>query len=212
MTTPTLRIKSTWFKSGDKRSPAEHASAMAFIVFRVAGQVLKRMRGADFDIDTGPAYFAFLRECLVFLISVVDRQASGRLDPDERQAFTVALVRHVARILQDNESDLLGPPAPGDASHADRFVDLVNEVVAHYAEFGSDPRASADAGFRPDFAYLRYFGHRLEPTVPAKDRLWVVDQVVAIEGPDAVDVVAGALRSLFDPAPRPARRGRLSGD
>ena len=71
--------------------------------------------------------------------------------------------------LRDNESDLL-VPRPGDASHADRFVDLVNEA-AHYAEFGSDPRASADAGFRPDFACATS-GHRLEPTLPAKDRLW----------------------------------------
>jgi hypothetical protein len=92
------------------KAPAEQASAMAFIVFRVAQNLLKRMRGADFDIDAGPPYFAFLREVLVFLVAVTDRLAHARLPAAARQEFTVALVRHLARNLQENEDHLLGPP------------------------------------------------------------------------------------------------------
>jgi hypothetical protein len=124
---------------------------MAFIVWRVAQQMLKRMRGAQFDIDAGRPYFDFMREVLVFLIAISDRIAHDRLSAADRQAFTPALVHHVARTLQDNEDALLGP-ATGAATHADTFVELVNEVVGHYAEFGADPAPPADAqGFHPDF-------------------------------------------------------------
>lgn len=212
MQPPALRIKSTWFKPGAARTPAEQASAMAFIVFRVALQMVKRMRRAEFDIDAGVPYFAFLREALLFLLAVVDRLAAEHYDAEGRQAFTVALVQHTARTLEGNEVDLLGPPPAGQASYGERFIDQFNAIVPHYAEFGADAQAPAAAGFRPDFGFLRYFGSRVEATVPPKDRHWVLDQVMAVEAPDAVDTVAKALRGLLDPAPRPARRSRLNGE
>ena len=104
-TLPTMRIKTRWFKSGETKSETEQAGAMAFIVWRVAQQMLKRMRGAQFDIDAGPQYFAFMREVLVFLVAVTDRIAHARLSAAGRAEFTVALVRHLARTLQESEDE-----------------------------------------------------------------------------------------------------------
>ena len=211
--TPAMRIKSHWFKAGEPKSAAEQASAMAFIVWRVAQSLLKRMRGAQFDIEAGPAYFAFMREVLVFLAAVTDRIAHARLDPAARGDFTAALVRHLARTLQDNEHDLLGPVAPGAPSHADTFIDLVNELSTHYAEFDGVPPTHGEAsGFEPGFTFVRYLGSRLEPTLPAKDRHWVIDQVMAIEAPEAIAIIQRSMRDLYDAAPRPARRGGIRGD
>jgi hypothetical protein len=208
-----MRIKSVWHKPGAGHTPAEQAGAMAFIVWRVAHQLLKRMRGADFDIDAGAPYFAFLREVLAFLVAVVDRLAAERLPAAAREAFTVALVHHVARTLADNEDELLGAPLPGAPPHADAFVDLVNELAPHYAEFGTDPSPPEPAlSFHPDFAFLRYLGSRLAPTLPDKDRPWVLDQVIAIEAPEAVAIVRRSMRDLHDPSPRRPRRATLSGD
>jgi hypothetical protein len=207
-----MRIKSHWFRPGAAKTPADHASAMAFIVWRVAQNLLKRMRGAQFDIDAGPPYFAFLREVLVFLIALTDRLAHARLGAEARAEFTVALVRHLARILSENAHDLLGPPAAGAAPYADDFIDLVNEVTRHYAEFGADPSARDDADFQPDFAFVRYLGSRLEPTLPEKDRRWVVDQVMAVEAPEAIAIVQRSMRDLHDAQPRRERRSTLSGD
>ncbi len=213
MSTPAMRIKSHWFKPGAGKSAAEQASAMAFIVFRVAQNMLKRMRGAAFDIDAGPLYFAFLREVLVFLAAVTDRIAHARLDEAARQEFTVALVRHLARTLQENEDRLLGPPPVGAPTHADTFIDLVNELAQHYAEFGADPEARDEAaGFEPDFAFVRYLGRRLEATLPEKDRRWVIEQVMAAEAPEAVATVQRSMRDLYDAAPRRVRRAAVSGE
>lgn len=208
-----MRIKSRWFKTGDSKSDAEQASAMAFIVWRVAQQMLKRMRGAQFDIDAGPMYFAFMREVLVFLVAVVDRIAHARLSVVGRGEFTVALVRHVARTLQESEDEWLGAAVAGVPSHADTFIDLVNEVTQHYAEFGAEPGVpDAGAGFQPDFAFVRYLGKRLEPTLPEKDRRWVIDQVMAAEAPEALGIVQSSMRNLYDPAPSRPRRSGMSGD
>ena len=213
-TPPAMRIKNRWFGSAEGKSAAEQASAMAFIVFRVARQMLERMRSAGFDIDPGPGYFAFLREVLCFLVALADRLACERLGADGRAEFTAALVRHLARNLAENEDGLLGPRPAGSPSHAETFIDLVNELSAHYAEFGADPQPPADAiGFHPDFGFQRYLGVRLEPTLPDKDRRWVLDQVMVIEAPEAITVVQRSMRELLDPRQSPARRrSALSGD
>ena len=207
-----MRIKSHWFKAGAPKSAEQQASAMAFIVWRVALNMLKRMRGADFDIDAGVPYFAFMREVLVFLIAVVDRTAYAKMDGDARNTFTTAMVRRCADTLAGNETDLLGPRGEA-ASYQDSFIDLVNEVTPHYAEFDADPAtAGTDAAFAPGFAFLRYLGSRLEPTLPAKDQRWVLDQVMAIEAPEAVDIVRKAMLDLMSTEARPSRRSSMSGE
>lgn len=213
LTPPALRIKSQWFKPGVTRTAADHASAMAFIVFRQANHWLKRMRGAHFEIDAGPAYFAFLNEVLAFLVAVTDRLAHQRLDAEGRAEFTTALVRHLARTLAENERELLGPEPEGATRYEDRFIDLVNVLSGHYAEFGADAQAQREGrDFEPDFAFLRYLGHRLEPTLPEHDRRWVIDQVMAAEAPDAVATVQRSMKNLFEPSPRRARRASMSGE
>jgi hypothetical protein len=212
-TLPTMRLKTRWFKPGGAKGDAEQASAMAFIVWRVAQQMLKRMRGANFDIDAGPQYFGFMREVLVFLVAVTDRLAFARLSDAGRGEFTVALVRHLARTLQDSEDEWLGAAATGAPSRADTFIDLVNEVTQHYAEFGAEPGAADDAaGFQPDFAFVRYLGKRLEPTLPEKDRPWVIDQVMAAEAPEAVAIVQRSMRNLYEPGEDRPRRAAMSGE
>ncbi len=228
---PAMRIKSRWFKDDAAKSPAEQASAMAFVVFRVANQMVKRLRAADFDVDAGMPYFDVLRESLVYFVALTDRMAHARLDAHDREAFTVSLVHHVARHLAENEREFLGTGPAGVADalaaqrvYADRFVDLVNDVLPHYGEFGAAPRTAprADGGhsdapapaFEPDFAFVRYFGNRLEPALPPKDRRWVLDQVMAIEAPEALEIIQRAMHQLHDPTPGTARRSRaaVSGD
>lgn len=209
---PRLRIKSHWFKAGVPKSAEQQASAMAFIVWRVAHNMLKRMRGAHFDINAGTPYFAFMREVLVFLIAVADRIAYATMDGTARSAFTTALVLNCANTLAGNETDLLGPRRDG-VTYQDSFIDLVNELSPHYAEFGADPASTgSDEAFMPDFAFLRYLGARLEPTLPPKDRHWVLDQVMAIEAPEAVDIVRSAILDLMSTEARKSRRTSMSGD
>ncbi|TXT38107.1 MAG: hypothetical protein FD135_3065 [Comamonadaceae bacterium] len=180
---------------------------MAFITWRVAQNTLKQMRSASFDIEIGPQYFAFTREVLVFLIQVIDRLAHERMDADLRAEFMTALVLRVAEVLQDNEDGLLGPTPAGQASSQDQFIDLFNELADHYADFGFDTDG-------PDFAFVRYLGHRIEALMPQKDQRWVVDQIMASEVPDAFGMIKRGLQGVLSTEPRPQRATRAvaSGD
>lgn len=202
---PTIRLKTHWFRPGQPRSAEQTGGAVAFTVWRVARQMLERMRRAEFDIDAGPAYFAFLREVLVFLVLVADRIAHAEQAGAAREAFTTALVLRVADHLADNESDLLGPAPPGGPDHRSRFIDLFNELAPEYAEFGYGEDG-------PDFAFRRYLGSRITPLLPPKDSRWVLDQVMDIEAPDAVALVRQAMRGVFSTEPRRRRTSALGAE
>jgi len=201
----SLRIKSQWFKAGTPKSAQQTASALAFIVWRVAQNMLTQMRSAHFDIDIGPQYFAFMREVLVFLIQTVDRMAFDCMTLHEREAFTPSLVRRVAEILEDSEDDLIGRPAEGVESHRAQFIDLFNALSEDYATFGHD----ADG---PDFAFVRYLGSRITALMAAKDQNWALEQIMAIEAPEAVVTLKSAMLGVFSTEPRAARRQSVSGD
>lgn len=200
-----MRIKSHWFKNDEPKSAQELAGAVAFIVWRVAQNALKRMRVAQFDIDPGPQYFSFSSEFLAFLVQIADRIAYQRMEASERTAFTTALVMRLGEILEDNQTDLLGPAR--DLSYRRQFVSLFNERSPEYAHY-----EYTDAG--PDFAFIRHLGNRLLEIMVEKDHSWVVSQVMEIEAPEAVTLVQKGMADLFETGPRPARaRGaRVSGD
>lgn len=198
-----MRIKSQWFRSGAAKTPQQTASAMAFIAWRVAQNMLKQMRSARFDIEVGPQYFAFTREVLVFLTQVLDRMAFERMGGEGRAEFITALVRRVAEVLQENEDTLLGAPPAGRPSHYDEFIALFNELADHYADFGHGPDG-------PDFAFVRYLGHRIEAIMPEKDQRWVVDQIMATEVPEAVLTLQRAMQGVLSTEARPPRTARTT--
>jgi hypothetical protein len=200
-----LRIKSQWFQSEVPKTALQTASAMAFITWRVTQNMLKQMREAKFDIDVGPQYFAFMREVLVFLIQVEDRMAYERMPAELRVEFTTALIRRVAEILEESELEWLAAPAPGEQSRRNTFIDLCNEQADAYADFSHGPQG-------PDFGFVRYLGSRIEALMPAKDQRWVIDQVMGIEAPEALQMVQRALDGVLSTEPRPARRSSMSGD
>jgi hypothetical protein len=194
-----MRISNHWFRSERPKTVTEIAAAVAFIVWRVSQQVLRNMRRADFDIQAGPKYFDFLSEWLIFLVQSADRTAFERL-AKERVEFTTALANRVGEILADNRSDLLGDA--GAAELKDRFIDLLNLRMADYADFD-----------RIDYGCLRYLAGQLSHVVGPRDTVWVHDQVMEIEAPQAVALLGRGIEGLLDQSPRRASRSaRVSGE
>ena len=190
-----MRLKNHWFRPGAK-TPEAIASAAAFMTWRIAQDALKTMRAAGYDLPPGGRYFAFVAEFLLFLALGADRLAHARGDEPWRVAFTTAFVRRVGEILAENESYLLGADTVGDVRR--RFVDLFNQCAAECAGFDW-----TDAG--PDYAFLRFFGHRVAAVMDDRDGTWAVAQVIEVQGPDAAALLHRAIGGLLDPSPRPAR-------
>ena len=160
------------------------------------------MRDAKYDIDIGRPYFDFVCEFMIFMAMAADRIAYMKLDAERRAEFTAALGKRLAEIVEDNNHMLLGEAQPGECQQ--HFVDLFNRRGADYAEFDY----GADG---PDFGFKRYFAACLREGLPEKDRLWVVDQVMEIEVPDALKALDKTLAGLFGGGgdkPRRERGGR----
>jgi hypothetical protein len=194
-----LRIKSHWFKSGAERTPEELAGAIAFNVSRIAENALKKTRKANFEVAVGPQYFAFLTEFTIFLILVADRIAYKNLSEEGRLAFTSTLANHVADTFAENKSRLLG----GELSQCkQQLIDKLNERAGEYADFSYTEKG-------PDFAFFRYVAFCMDQVVmDEKDTGWIIDQMMSIEAPEAVDMVEKTFRDLTSSEPRESRKLR----
>ena len=197
-----MRIKSHWFKSEREKTPQEIAGALAFTIWRIADNALKNTRKANFEIAIGPQYFSFLTEFLVFLIQVADRIAYRQLPAEVRFEFTSALANRVAGTLAENQGRLMGGSI---AELKQQFIDKLNQRAGEYADFnyGSDG---------PDFAFTRYLAYCMREVIDEKDVEWVIDQMMSIEAPEAVDMVEKTMQNLYETEPKQSRRATVSGD
>lgn len=180
------KTKSHWFARGRPRDAATIAGLAAFTAWRLALHAIRQLRSAQFEIEASPQYFDYVRDYLVFLAHIADRLALQRYDAAQREAFTVAMCRRLAELLAENQSDLLG----GDAEAIRRgFIDAFNDQAEAYASFDFGPDG-------PGFDFVRYCAHRLLDAASERDRAWLIDQIITIEAPEAVDT----LRQVIDNA------------
>lgn len=198
-----MRIKSHWFKPGREKTPQDIAGTLSFVIWRIADNALKNTRNAKFEIAIGAQYFAFLTEFLIFLIQVADRIAYRLLTAEDRVTFTGTLANRVAETLAENQSRLMGDTL---AAHKQRFIDRLNQRSGEYADFDY-----GDDG--PEFAFTRYLAFCMREVMDEKDVEWVIDQMMSIEAPNAVDMVEKTMRDVLEIEPRQKRqRASVSGD
>ena len=78
----------------------------------------------------------------------------------------------------------------GIAEHKQTFIDKLNQRAGEYAEFNY----GADG---PEFAFTRYLAFCMREVMDEKDVEWVIDQMMSIEAPEAVDMVEKTMQNLF---------------
>ncbi len=187
---PIKRIKSTWHQS-DRNVTREKdyedvASALAFIVWRIALESAKDLHREEFRYDSDQQRAAVLAEFLAFLIQVCDRLAYEMVEDDEREALINLLGLRLADHMQDNLVDLFGPD-----DYRPSFIATLNERLADYSELSF--RAQ-----EPGYDFLRYFGDRVLRILGSdQTNKWVIDQVMDKAAPEAVKHVRKALPDLL---------------
>ena len=180
-----MRIKSRWNQKERARSIQETASALGFILWRIAQNALLNLENEGFQTDTQAQRLDVIEEFLAFLLHVVDRRVYDRMDQDERSAFLNALARKLSDFVQDNARDFLGK---GD--HRTPFIRLVNERMDVYSEF-----AFRDG--EPGFSLKRYLGDCVTGVMGARDSKWIDDQVMDVEVPEALKTLNRGLGNLL---------------
>ena len=198
-----MRIKSNWFKEGREHTPQEISDALAFVVSRIASNALQNTRKAKFEVETGPQYFDFLAEFLMFLIISADRIAYRKLSEADRQVFTSNLANRVAETFAENRSRLL---AENPEYCKQNFIDLLNQRAGEYADFGYDENG-------PAYTFYRYLAYCIGEIMNEADSGWIIDQMISYEAPEAIQMVEKTLRGLYETEPRkPRRHASTSGD
>jgi hypothetical protein len=191
--TPEVRIKSKWYRKARPKTPEELAGAAGFIAWRVADHHVEQIELAGFELHAPEQRFAILAELLIFLVQAADRMVYERLDEEQRRRFVTAMALHVAGTLEDNQRDHLGP---GDYRQA--FIDRFNAAAADYAEL-----SWGDDG--PGYRFKRYLGERVLAIVGSQAaNKWVIDQVMEIEAPAAIEKFAKSLEDLLATPEPPA--------
>ena len=183
-----IRVKSSWFKGDRKKTPQEIAGALAFIIWRISDNTLKNVRKADFEIAIGDQYFAFLSEYLIFLVMIADRIVYTQLSAEDRNEFTGALANRVGEHMGENQSEWLGKPV---REYKDVFIAHLNQRAGEYADYHY-------TGVETSFSFILYLGQCMREVVDEKDKTWVVDQIMAIEVPEAVAMLEKAMVGLTD--------------
>lgn len=168
-----LHIK-TKFRTKGPKTIEQRASVVASNIWKVAQDATRHMEVEGYKIGGDRQVTAILTEFMAFQIQVADRLVYGKLSEEERGRFINELGRNLARLIDTNMKEFIGP---GD--YAGPFIATLNLRLADYAEFGF-----SDQG--PSYAFLRYLGDKVSAAMAVTDNKWVLEQVVDIEAPQAV--------------------------
>jgi HEAT repeat protein len=188
---PIKRLKNTWHESernaGADKTLADIASALGFIIWRVALESAKDLHRERYHYASDQQRAAVIAEFLAFLLQVVDRLTYEMLEHAERDTVINATAAKLAEHLQDNLVDLFGP---GD--YRGPFLATLNGRMQDYAAF-------AFRDNEPGYDFLRYFGDRvLKILGDDQTNRWVIDQIMEVSGPQAVKHVRQSVENLFE--------------
>ena len=122
----------------------------------------------------------------MFLVHVSDRLAFEKLMESDRSPFISSLAQACAYQFHRNASEITE-----DIDHRKQFIDTLNSRNNAYKE------CTFEDG-KPGFALLRTFGKNIK-SIMGDDQTnrWVIDQVMAIDGPDLVDRLSKSLLNLI---------------
>ena len=181
-----MRVKSRWSKRGKTHSVEDLAGALAFIIWRIATNGVLSMENAGFQTETQTQRLDIIAEFLALAIHVADRMTIDRFDEEQRMRFMTELAQKCAKHMEDNKRDVIGA-----GEYRQAFIELLNQRMADYAEFGY----SEEEG--PSFGMKRFFGDQVKPCFKGDDQKWASSQVMDIEVPEIMTHLKRATPNLF---------------
>ncbi len=183
----SVALKTRWKKKGP-RTLEDLAGVVGFNIWRIAQETFRHMEADAFRFGSDAQVTSVVTELIAFLVQSTDRLVHGRLSETDRSVFINALALHLAKTMENNQTDLCGP---GD--YRTPFIDMLNARASDYADY----RYDADG---PSYRYLRYLGECVADAMAETGNNWVVEHMMELEAPDMLKY----LRKLVDdvlPAP-----------
>ena len=187
-----MRVKTRWSKKDQERSFKEVASALAFNMWRAATTGLLALENDGFQVDTQKQRLDVIAEFLIYTVHTTDRLVYQKISDEDRASLITELALAFNRIFVDNAKD-----TKTAEEYHNGIIEQFNQICAEYADF---PFTNGE----PSFGYLRFFADRITEVVGPKDRKWVQDRIMQVEGPDVVKLLKKALKTLVPETRDPA--------
>lgn len=186
--TRPLRVKTVWFKKvGDVPSPEKTGSVLASTVWRLSDAVVINLSKADYDIITPQRGFRIIGEMVAFLSHIADRMLHGRIEETQRAALMQALGVRLAEVMAEN---ILAVTGDDSFDYKANFLAFLNRRAEEYAQFDFEPT-------KPNFSVLRFLGHSLLEIMEERDQPWVIDQIMELEAPQAIETLQKTVDGLI---------------
>ena len=175
-------IKTRWRNRKMPRTADERAGVIGANIWKIAIEIFKHLEKDGFRFGGDRQVTAIITEFIAFLAQLTDRAVHGRTSDAERAELINALAGHLAKTMENNQLDLLGP---GD--YRAPFIQTLNARFEDYAQFDYVARD-------PGFACLRYFGAKVSDAMASSDNKWVLEYMMEIAAPEMVRLI----RKLVD--------------
>ena len=164
-------------RASKPKSLEDLSGVLAFNIWKISHEIFRRMEKEGFRFAEDAQVIRVIQEFIAFQIHMIDRRIYGYWDDAQRDAFINLLSRQLTANLVDNQIDLLGP---GDYERP--MTEMLNARFDEYAECAFD-----DDG--PGFEARRFLALKIADVLAQTDNRWVIEQVMDIEIPYALDMV-----------------------
>ncbi|MEM7565023.1 MAG: hypothetical protein AAF353_18565 [Pseudomonadota bacterium] len=182
-----VRVKNKWNQNSAPRSCAQMANAVAGVCFKLASGVVLNLENENFETDTQVDRIEIMEEVACFLIHVIDRRIHASASEGQRRDFITALVRDLARLLEDSRIDVQGP-----GSYQAAFIERVNVRSSEYSTYGFSEQEGGS------FAMRCQLGNQVQSTMGERDNKWIPDYIVGREAPEIENAIKKSLSGLVN--------------
>ena len=183
------RLRTRWHNKASPKSIETIAGAMAMNLWKLAFDTANRMYSTGFNFKNNAQLLDLIAEFIIFEIQLADRIAFEKLDEDARQRFTIALAKHLAGTMVENQTIELGP----NEAYLALFMERLNQRMEGYSEF-----TLVDGS--PSYPMLRYFGILADEVMGGDDNKWVIEQVMEVEAPPMIKSLRDGMEKLLPQA------------
>ena len=190
-----VRLKTRWHRSNrsernikgsrKERSLEDLAGVVAFNIWKLGKEGFLRMEKEDFRFREDSQAINVIAELCIFMLHIVDRMIYGKVPEEERGPLINGIAIELAKSIESNQVDLLGP---GD--YMDAFIEKLNERLGNYSECGFD-----DEG--PAYDFKRVLALNISDIMAESDNKWVIEQIIDIEAPEIIERIKPVVRDVL---------------
>ena len=181
------RLAPDRWRNSKQGSLIDSAGAAAYRAWAIALAATKNLHEENYHYTSDRQRLDVISEYLFVLVHCADRLCIQHFASEKRHTFIQELSLSCARHLQRNANEILESD-----NHRKPFIDLLNARTTEYAQYSFDK-------LEPCFGLLKSLGKNIQQVMgESQTNRWVTDQIITVDGPDAVRLFMDILRNLLE--------------